>query len=613
MKKFLNLLCLIGAATFFATASQAQEVSDNTPPPLPEFLKNCKEIPGLSSFGQRHYNDCFEYGSSDYYGRLFIRFDLPAFNSAQFAENLNKNQKKSLAKRIKTFLFPKSVEGHLVARVSVNRLGLNPIPEYVIELAKFTYSDQNGLKIDQSTSSINGYVGPVFNANSQSNITVKTEYVFKKTQSSNISSLIAAASRLLTGEGFISPTAAISDEAFDAIKAVENAITQNFNVDAKGSNPIQLDFDATATTAAYRRIDFAGVLDREKQVGQLFVGAIRLRSILVDVPPDETVPLVYTAGGFDDLATNPIRNRPGIIEGKSLRDFVRLNLKDGQYLDLQSSDQAKFLAASAALRNLIADSQLNLVASDQVATQWAFLASNPLMKNSIVRQQTSLHASELSGSLEKLRLDLPKLGAAPLTPEQEALMAAAISAANTADAQTKDGQSAINRAIDAANQAQLPARAAQFEYQNNGFWEYFGETSNPTKFFGALADKRPGYNGDRYEGSMSLSGTTPIYEGFGRYVRSPAHTSWAFADYTGTFVANRLSGHGTMRWANGREFRGSFAQDYPNGFGMLHEPDGAVYYARLVDGVPNGPAVKRGAGAEFIAGRWVNGVFVEGL
>lgn len=589
---------------FLGTLSFSTPVIAQVPsPPLPPLLANCKVEGGTAPFS---YNSCFIAPSVDYYGRLFIRFDMATFNFDQVASALDKERKRSLLKRVKSFFLPKTTEGSLVATVTLMPAN---IVVGVQELARFKRSDSKGITINSSSSSLNGYASPFFKAeNGTAQLSVKVRYVFTKDQGSILSSLIADATKLLSGEGFLSGKPVLSQPALEAVKAVEAKITEQFKVAQAIDNDVQLSFNPGTTMAVYRAIPFGDILDNS---AQLFLAAVPLRSALVDLPPNDLDKHHYTNGGYGMLATNPIRNRT--IRGVSLKDYVSEKM-GSQYTALDDgSDKAKFLQACQTLKAVVEDTTLSFSADDQLAATWAFIAANPLLSQKDVRQQYCLHASEVSGDLKRPLLDLPKVDAPPPTDLQAAVLAPAIVAAEKAATSQASAQSAINVALEAMNKANLPVAPSGYEKKLNGLSEYHGQNMvTPGRFYGTFVDLVSTRKGNHFEGSMILSGSSPIFDGLGRYTPASG-TGFAYKEYSGNFSANYFKGFGIMRWADGQEFHGEFANDEPAGHGILFKPDGRRFYGRFsgIQPVGNGDAVERTNDGTLKSGRWVSGTFIR--
>jgi hypothetical protein len=563
-------------------------------------MANCQEIRSLSSSEGRSYSACNSYSVKDYYGRIFVRFSMPDFNFDQFTADVDRATRRNLLRRVSSFFLPHTREGSLVARFVLQRgNGLPDVTIGIVELAKFNMSDSKGIVITRSGESLDGFYGPTFLADGNTQVRVETTYIFKRVQSSRISSLIGSASRLLSGQGFLGGKVKVSDEAQQALVDVEKEIVASFNTTATFANPIQVSYDVESTSGIYRRVTFNGVLTAP---GQLYVGAIRIPSVLVDLP-EAGVPAIYTTGGYDITATNPILNRT--IQATTLRDYVAKQMGAQVSQLARSDDAAHFRAADSALETVLTDTTLRLVSEDQLAAQWAFTARNPLLADPQVRAGYSLRSAETGGALARLRLDLPPV-ATVLPDGAKALVAASQAAADLAAAAQQEAQTALTRAAEASGKSMLPVTPTGVERWSDPSWVYDGETRTAGgRFYGHLLAPRLKAE---YLGSLVLSGTTPIYEGAGRY--TPVTGTAPFRDYTGQFVANWFSGHGVMRWPDGREYYGQFAQDQPSGFGVLFAAGGVRYYASYAGGQPTGTVVRRKGDGTLDLGRWVGDQFV---
>lgn len=579
-------------------------IAQDTAPPLPPLLADCKFEKSLAPAS---YSGCFLPPLTDYYGRLFIRSDMPAFDFSTVAAQLDKNRKASLAKRVKNFFLPNTTDGSLVATVTL--MPSNTVIG-VYELARFHKSRSRGFTIDATTSVFNGYVGPYFQAQSgtaQLNILVR--YVYTKDQGSILSKLVADASTLLSGEGILTGKPILSAPTLKAVQALETAITQQFGAKAAVGSMIQLNFNPASTMAVYRAIPFGGV--SEDKPGALFMGAVPLRSALVDLSPRELDKSAYTNGGYGTLATNPIQNRT--IGSATLRDHVSQKMGADYARLTDGSDEAGFLVACQKLKTVIEDAGLGLNADDQLAATWSFIAANPLLSKKDVRGKYCLHASEISGDMLRPRLDLPKIDSPPPTSQQEAILAPAMAAAQKANESKVSAQSAINIALEALNKANLPVAPAGYEKKPGGLSDYRGQSATATgSFYGVFVDMVSTRKNNRFEGSMVLSAGVPIFEGAGRYTPASGNAGFAYTDYVGDFRANYFKGFGIMRWPDGREFHGEFAADEPAGYGIVYTKDGTRFYGHFSgpQAIGSGDAIRRAVDGSFTSGHWVSGMFM---
>ncbi len=615
--RWIAALCLIAS---FAAPVAAQR---RDPPPsvepkieLPALLANCEEVGSLASPGRHAYNRCFDYGPGDYYGRIFVQFDIPGLSDQGLVANLKRSEQRSILRRLGELFASNSRDGSLIAEITVQREGLPDMPPIHLELAKFTHDGKGKFNISQSSAALNGYVGPIFNANAQTRITVETSYVSNKTQFIGLTSLIEKASQLLRMESFLGTKAKVSEKTLAAIKEVEDAIAANYSFSGTSTTRYQLDFDPNGTSARFSAVDFNKVISRPEDMGKFFFGAVRLRSTLVDVSPDEVKPLVYTNGGYGMLAINPITNR--LVSGQRLRDYVATAMGE-RYVGLRSNDVNTFIAAAVRLNEVVEESTLMLTAPDQLAAQWAFTVDNPLMNRRQVRMRMPLYASEVSGDLDRLALALPPIDTTALTDPDAAIITAAKNAGDEADRIVIEGAPVITRAEAAAARGRLPVANGGHIAVPEVYYDYAGETPGATPFHGQLTDRVPERFGNVYVGSMILSGTTPVFEGFGRYRRAIDRSDPAFVEYVGQVSANYFAGYGVVRFADGSEFHGQMSLDEPNGYGVLYTADGTTYFARYQGGQPGGWAVRKqrkagGSLSEFVyvPGRWAAGQFVEG-
>lgn len=95
-------------------------------------------------------------------------------------------------------------------------------------------------------------------------------------------------------------------------------------------------------------------------------------------------------------------------------------------------------------------------------------------------------------------------------------------------------------------------------------WTEFSESGHPTDWTGAC-------EGDTAHGEGTLSRASDSEGG-----RSTAGG--------GSLMSGKMSGHWTIRWADGYRFEGEMFDGLPNGFGTLTFPESGTYRGRFRDG-----------------------------
>lgn len=564
------------AATFPSTASASQ-------PPLPIRLKNCQPTV-TSAGGNVDYNKCFSYDEKSQYGQVYLSFRMSDFDSAAVAKSIKKEEQKPFFKRIKSFFLPKTESGEVFLELTL--LPGNGLPQTtigVVPLASFHRSDKNGITIKRNAQTRDGFYGPVFLANANTQVMGTLHYVYSKDQSSRIGSVLSGLSSYFSSLGLLTVKALTSAKLQAGLKPLDDVVDRQFDVVANLDLPIQLSVDTASQMAAYRRVTFNGVL---AEGGDLYIGIGRLRSALIN-PPEEDALLEFPFKGYGLASRDEVLDR--VIDGVKLRTHISEAMGASFAKLSESNDADAYLTANTALGQAIDTADLGLKPDDKLALRWALLVGNPLLKRKDIRERYLLSGSE--DELARLKLALPPVDLV-LTEEQKQWRELGQNAASTAKEMLDKANDALRRGTDAENLATLPAPPAGYVRapQDSLTADYSYRGQNPTtadRFYGMFTYK----NGGQFVGSFVYS-LVPIFDGYGRYTGGTAEPE--LESYTGEFVANRFSGYGIMRWKDGREFYGQFADDQPNGYGIEYSSDGkTVYYVRYSSGKRDRAAIRK--------------------
>lgn len=598
-----SLYYQIAALAFVTSAFSQPALADQ--PPLPLRLENCQRTTSAAS-GDVDYNQCYTYDPASQYGQVYITFKMDEFDFKTLAGQMDRQQKQQLTKMIRSLFMSSSKSGDLILQLTLNPgNGLPNVPLGIIPLASFKKTDGGGLAITRSAQHLDGFFGPSFAAGPNTQVKAELRYLYSKDKTSHLSSAIGEASKFFSGLGLLTETMIKSGKLADALKPLDGLLDKKLDRTDTTVLPIQLSVDPLSQMAVYRNVSLNGIPHTD---GHLYVGLARIRSVLF-MPPKEDLPLVFPFPGYGLAARDRVLDH--MIDGTKLRDHIQKAM-GADFAKLQDPfSAATFLAGASALETAIngTSSALGLLQDDKLALRWAMIAGNPLLKDPAVRNNYLI--AQLEDDLARVKLAVPPVDTV-LTNQQKQWLELGQKYSDEAKAIQDKANAAVSDGTDAENSAKLPARAAGHvslpASVNGGKFAYFGEEP-PTsgRYHGAF--EYP--SGGRYVGSF-ISTAPPIFDGYGRYTGGSAEPDLDY--YVGEFVANRFSGLGMMRWKDGREFYGQFANDEPNGYGIEFGAGGAdAYYVRYSAGIRDQAAIRKQSTSPALQpGKFIGRSFVVG-
>jgi hypothetical protein len=91
------------------------------------------------------------------------------------------------------------------------------------------------------------------------------------------------------------------------------------------------------------------------------------------------------------------------------------------------------------------------------------------------------------------------------------------------------------------------------------------------------------------------------------HITGHAVLEWGTVQYEGQVVSGVKHGHGTLRWADRREFVGDFADGLFHGHGRMQWPDGRVFLGQYLKNSKHGHGVFTWPDGREYAGQWCDG------
>jgi hypothetical protein len=91
------------------------------------------------------------------------------------------------------------------------------------------------------------------------------------------------------------------------------------------------------------------------------------------------------------------------------------------------------------------------------------------------------------------------------------------------------------------------------------------------------------------------------------HITGHAVLEWGSVQYEGQVLNGVKHGHGTLRWADRREFVGDFHDGFFHGHGRMQWPDGRVFLGQYVKNSKHGHGVFTWPDGREYAGQWYDG------
>jgi hypothetical protein len=589
----------------FATSLARAQV-----PSMPVGYSQCQEsgTPQAFQYGvARVYTRCIAPTGVEEYGRAFVQF-APPDGIGLAGVPAQGNRRREFLRTLRRYFVQNNNSGLITLSLTLNQDGQRT-PLDIIPLASFSYSEQNGVTVQNLVSNLSNQVGYRFRANS--NTRIESQLLIRYTNRSD-PQLLTRVEQLrqgLSGLGYL--PAAQMRGAIAPLATIEQSIAQLFTTDNNSARPVTLAFEPAGLQAA--SFQFQLTPQNASPSGQLFIGITRDTTLFSGLRPElagEPRQLRFNLSAFGESETGPIQR--GLIAGRTLNQLLPERM--GASFGLLSSPQpGEFDVACSALKTALTRSDLDLTTQDVVAAMWGFTVGNSNIRQAEVRGR-DCYANQLPG-FQSYGLAMPPIREV-IAPEFQAIREAAANSAGQGETSAQAARAARALALQRANAARASAGEAGLAREVNQFYEYAGDASTADRTYSGTFTRfaADGTAGDVYSGEFRLAGAAShIPHGKGVFVfQGGAPLSAGRQDFAGELRDRAFSGYGVLTYVDGRQFAGQFANDLPNGHGRMRFADGRVQFGEFQDGVAVGRGLEVSPDGRTRIGTFIGGQLTTG-
>lgn len=596
-----NLITVTILTLATLTGFQIPEVRAQSGVKLPDRFRSCVSYSDADS-GVENFKNCSGDVDLDDYGSVFIEYLPKPVDPAK----LSKAARISLLQALGSVFVGKTDSVVVTATIMLQRDMGAPVLLAKLPLASYVRKKGAGISVDQSATKVSGRMGPRYRLGGSAQILVSVEAIRNQGSNVKIFKTLAEIHDLLTAIQVIPTPSGKMTNAIAKAKGLDAGLSTLFGSPLNITQPIKMEYVGGSLMAARVNLE---LFPKLLPVGTLFVGLDRHSSILVDTVKakpggiwDFNTP-DYSYGTTQKILSRYVADAP-------LKDRVAAKFTAQDQVDLAGDEATKFNVSCNKLVSILAETDINLGAADQVLAFWAYTAANGNLKNYAVRTQPCFRDREQSNSFGKYSLPLPPRPVLPPTAEQSQAISAAQGASVAAVNAEKAALHTAARAAVAAAQARKTPKPAEFDIVSwGGLFQYSGaKPVAGVSLLGEMLFLDAASTGKLYAGSHTLEVTqlVPNGEGVFRYSnKSPDQMK----DYAGQVVAGRPHGFGVMTWTDRSVYRGAFANGVPEGPGVLTDAGGAKTMAAFSAGRAEGRGARESAGRGSEPGSWSGGAF----